>query len=84
MNGWVSPVMTWTGTASGRSFAHQVFQAKTWLARRKIPVLYVDYLDCLVKPLETSIRLNAFLGGSLETSAMAEVVDTRLYRQRRG
>ena len=65
-------------------FAHQVFQTKAWLARQKIPVLYVEYLDCLVKPVETSTRLNDFLGGGLDESPMAVVVDSKLYRQRHG
>jgi hypothetical protein len=65
-------------------FAHQVFQAKTWLARRKIPVLYVDYLDCLVNPAATTARLNDFLGGGFDESGMAAVVDRGLYRHRRG
>jgi hypothetical protein len=44
--------------------------------------LGVNYADVLSQPLEESVRIRGFLGRQLDTGRMAEVVETRLYRNR--
>lgn len=46
-------------------------------------ILHVDYNDILQNPAPWVEKLNAFLGGRLNTAAMMKVVDPSLYRQRR-
>jgi hypothetical protein len=43
----------------------------------------VNYNDMLAAPAADIVRLNEFLGGSLDTAAMSAVVDKNLYRQRK-
>ena len=43
----------------------------------------VNYNDMLASPTADIAKLNEFLGGSLNTEAMAGVVDKNLYRQRK-
>jgi hypothetical protein len=45
--------------------------------------LYISYNDVLENPAANVEQINEFLGGALQTSAMLEVVDTALHRQRR-
>lgn len=45
--------------------------------------LYISYNDVLENPAANVERINEFLGGAMSTSAMLEVVDTALHRQRR-
>jgi hypothetical protein len=45
--------------------------------------LYISYNDVLENPAANVEKINDFLGGALNTSAMLEVVDTALHRQRR-
>jgi hypothetical protein len=45
--------------------------------------LYISYNDVLENPAANVERINEFLGGALQTSAMLEVVDAALHRQRR-
>ncbi len=45
--------------------------------------LGIHYKEALEKPLEGAKRINNFLGGNLNTEAMAGVVDKQLYRNRR-
>lgn len=64
-------------------FEKHVRQVEEWLAsRRYIKTLYVHYSDMLGNPLPEIKRINAFLGGTLDTQHMAEVVDPALYRNR--
>jgi len=56
---------------------------ESWMAKQPhIRVLYLRYADMLANPLPEIGRLNNFLGGKLDTSAMAVVVDPNLYRNR--
>ena len=65
-------------------FQHQVDQAKTWLARRRhFQVMDVHYAKLVADPAPHTQQIGAFLGGGLNTAAMANVVDPSLYRQRR-
>jgi hypothetical protein len=45
--------------------------------------LYITYNDVLENPAANIARVNDFLGGMMNTTAMLEVVDQALHRQRR-
>lgn len=59
-------------------YARQVQQVKRMLAARRIPVLRVQYADCLRHPMATAERVAAFLGGEIDVERMASVVDPAL------
>ena len=64
-------------------FEKHVRGVEAWLAeRRNVRTLYVHYSDMLGDPRPQIERVNAFLGGKLDTARMAEVVDPALYRNR--
>ncbi|MFH1434408.1 MAG: sulfotransferase domain-containing protein [Pseudomonadota bacterium] len=68
----------------GSIFGDQIEKLKTWLAgRENFSVLYVDYNEVVEDPKPTVEKINAFLGGGLDTSAMLAVVDPTLYRPRK-
>jgi hypothetical protein len=65
-------------------FEQQLSEVRRWLAERPhFQVLYVNYRDVLSDPSAAAQTLARFLGGTLDASAMAGVVDRTLYRQRR-
>lgn len=60
---------------------HQVAE---WIrAQPNIEHLEVNYNQMLEEPDEDIQRIAAFLGGSMEPHKLTEVIDSRLYRQRR-
>ncbi len=61
-------------------FQTQLSQVQRLLAIRGIPVLYVQYRDCLINRTPTAERINRFLGGQLSSSNMAEMVEPNLAR----
>lgn len=64
-------------------FEKHLKQVDDWLTgQANFRVLYVHYSDILSDPLPQIARINEFLGGALNTVAMAEAVDTNLYRNR--
>ncbi len=64
-------------------FDKHLRQIEGWLAGQpNMRVLYVSYNDLLADPLAGAQRVNTFLGGRLDVSAMAGVVDPNLHRQR--
>jgi hypothetical protein len=64
-------------------FEKHVKQVEAWLASQpNIRTLYVHYSDVLANPLPQIAAINDFLGGTLGTGRMAEVVDPELYRNR--
>ena len=64
-------------------FEKHVRSVEEWLASRpNVRTLYVHYSDMLGTPQPQIERVNAFLGGKLDTARMAEVVDPSLYRNR--
>ena len=64
-------------------FAAHVVKVERWLAQRpNFDVLYVDHHDAVRAPAEVAASINQFLGGQLDTEAMAAVVDPKLYRNR--
>jgi len=65
-------------------FEQQLSEVRRWLAERPLfQVLYLNYRDVLSDPSAAAQTLALFLGGTLDASAMAGVVDRTLYRQRR-
>ena len=66
-----------------RMFAAHVAKVEGWLAERpNIDVLYVDHRDTIKAPARVAAMISRFLGGHLDTEAMAAVVDPELYRNR--
>jgi hypothetical protein len=66
-------------------FETQVRRVKHWLARQpNVKTLYVRYADVLADPAAAAAAVNQFLGGRLDSGAMAGAVDGELYRQRHG
>ena len=65
------------------AFGQQLDQITRHLARRqRVAVLFVAHHEAIANPLATAERINSFLGGELDTAAMAAAVDPALYRQR--
>lgn len=65
-------------------FEQQLLEVRRWLAERPdFQVLYVNYRDVLSDPFAAAQTIALFLGGKLDVSAMAGVVEQSLYRQRR-
>ncbi len=59
-------------------------QIKGWLeSRDDIDVHYADYNELMSDPTPHIPQINAFLGCTLDESAMLQSIDKKLYRQRR-
>lgn len=59
-------------------------QVKAWMARQaNVQVLFVNYNGVMQSGAEAAERVTRFLGGGLDTAAMAAVVDQALYRERK-
>ena len=66
------------------SYKADVEKTKRLLARRScFDVLDVDYKSVVDDATGAAARIGAFVGGGLDTGAMATVVDQQLYRNRR-
>ncbi len=64
-------------------FESELDRCRQWLSRRpNFTVLYITYRDMIADPRSESRRVNEFLGGRLDVSAMASSVDPSLYRNR--
>jgi hypothetical protein len=64
------------------TFATQLQQLDGWLAQQAhLRVMPVPYAECVAQPAEWAARVDAFLGGGLDTVAMAAAVDVALHRQ---
>jgi hypothetical protein len=64
-------------------FERHLAKADAWLKQRPdTRVLYVSYNEVLEQPADWADRVNAFLGGTLDSAAMTAVVDEQLYRRR--
>jgi len=67
-----------------------LFEDDLWRARYQLrhrpefETMEIQYSAVLAQPLEAARRLDGFLGGGLDTEAMAAVVDPQLYRNRAG
>ena len=65
-----------------RAYERQVAGAKAWAARQKrTEFMAIAYQDVLADAAAATARVNSFLGGSLNESAMAEAVDPSLHRE---
>lgn len=59
-------------------------EIKDWLTEQSnFQVLYMDYPEVVNNPLREARRISQFLDDSLNTEAMASVVEERLYRNRK-
>ena len=59
-------------------------EVRGWLIRQpNIETLYVNYNSMVKDPTEALNKINDFLGGSMDVSVMAGVVDKELYRERK-
>jgi hypothetical protein len=69
--------------AMAATFRRHLADLEAWLAKQpNIQVLYTVYRAVLDQPAAEIGRVNAFLGGVLDTVAMAQVIDHALHRQR--
>jgi hypothetical protein len=67
-----------------RLYEKHIHQVNTWISSQPhVQRIDVDYNQLLKTPGSEIERLNQFLGGSLATEKMIEVVDPNLYRQRK-
>ncbi len=65
-----------------RAYERQVAEAQAWAARQKrTEFMAIAYQDVLADAAAATARVNSFLGGSLNESAMAEAVDPSLHRE---
>ena len=60
------------------AFQEQLARIQRLLAARGIPVLYIQYRDCLTNRERTAEQINNFLGGGLCVNSMTKVVDQSL------
>jgi hypothetical protein len=59
-------------------------QVRAWLFKQpNMEVLYVNYNTMVANPLESLNKVNDLLGGDMDVSVMAAVVDRELYRERK-
>jgi hypothetical protein len=66
-----------------RAFTVMQAQARVWLTARPMTTLFeMNYEDLVAQPLAETVRLAAWLGGTLDVAAMAAVVDPALWRER--
>ena len=64
-------------------FEKHLKQVYTWMDQQpNVEHMDVSYNEALANPIPTIERIQAFLGGDLDTAAMAAVVDPGLYRNR--
>ena len=64
-------------------FEKHLKQVYVWMDQQSnLEYIDVSYNEALSDPIPTIARIQAFLGGDLDTAAMAQVVDPNLYRNR--
>jgi hypothetical protein len=65
------------------AFRDQLSKLEKWLkAQPHFKTLSIDYHDVIAKPKIVANDVDNFVGGGLDTEAMARAVDPALYRQR--
>ena len=65
-------------------FRGQLQKFEKWVAEQpNFQLIDVDYNAMLADPREQVAKINAFLGGGLDTQAMTQVVNPDLYRNRK-
>jgi hypothetical protein len=66
------------------SFDKHLREMESWLAgRADIEVLYVNFGEAVRDPGGQATRVNRFLGKRLDETKMAQVIEEKLYRQRK-
>ena len=79
-----APADTVSDQKMAEIFERHLRDVEAWLDKQpNIDVLYINYNETLADPAPAIERINRFLGDRLDTAAMAEVVDSALYRQQR-
>ena len=64
-------------------YGKHLAQVEGWLAAQPgVETLYLHHHEVIAEPAAAAAAINTFLGGSLDTGAMAGVVDPALHRQR--
>ena len=77
------PTDTISDERMAEMFRKHLGEVESWLAKQaNVEVVYVNYNQMLDAPSQPIAAINAFLGGALDTAAMASVVDKTLHRQR--
>jgi hypothetical protein len=67
-----------------RSYTLHLERLRDWVGlQANMQTLYVSYNELVEQPHEQALRINDFLGGTLNVPAMSRAVDPSLYRQRR-
>jgi len=61
---------------------NQRLQVQLQASGPSVQVLSLPYHDAISDPVKTAARLNRFLGGELDETAMAAAIDPQLHRQR--
>ncbi len=65
-------------------FAKHLQATERWLkTQNNVDVLYISYNKVMENPIEPAQQINTFLGGILDTQAMTNAVDPKLYRQKK-
>ena len=65
-------------------FQKHLDEIYSWLSEQKnMQVLFISYNDSLEDPKPTVNKVNSFLGGEMHIDNMMQVVDPKLYRQRK-
>ena len=65
-------------------YRRELDRVDSWMTdQESVSVLYVDYHDVLQDPQRQTESVNHFLGGALDSTAMAKAVEPKLYRQKR-
>lgn len=65
------------------AFAAEVEEVRRWLAvQPNVQTLFASYNEIVRDPAQLTDEVSRFLGGDLDTSAMARVVEPQLYRHR--
>ena len=65
-------------------YGKHLAKVKAWLdGQTNFSIVYLDYNQLLIDPQKYAGQVNEFLGNTLDPQAMASVVDTNLYRQRK-
>jgi predicted AlkP superfamily phosphohydrolase/phosphomutase/Tfp pilus assembly protein PilF len=66
-----------------QAYRQQLQRIKVWLAKQpNLKVLFVSHREAMQQPAAVAEKVNGFLGGGLDASAMAGAVDPSLYRRR--
>lgn len=71
-------------TALADTFKKQLEKTRSWIkAHPQFEVIYVPYTDVITNPTEVIENLSLFLDADLNTEAMVNAIDSKLYRNRK-